>query len=132
MLTRNARIAMLLALFIAGVAGEAGAQQRRQGPCAEDAKKLCANVQRGQGAIAKCMREHQSELSPACQSEIKTREARARKVRDECKGDVEKFCKGVAPGGGRIVSCLRARETELAPACAEDLKRRRNRRAPVQ
>jgi len=129
---RIAFVTMAFAFLAAGFAAEAGAQQRKEGPCAADAKKFCGNVQRGQGAIAKCMREHQAELSPACQSEIKARAAKAQQVRDDCKADAEKFCKGIAPGGGRILSCLKARQAELAPACAADLSRGANRRPPAR
>lgn len=34
-----------------------------------------------------------------------------------CKADVEKFCKGVKPGEGRIVACLKAHEAELTAEC---------------
>jgi Cysteine rich repeat len=129
---RIAFVTMAFALLAAGLAAEAGAQQRREGPCTADAKKFCGNVQPGQGAIAKCMREHQAELSPACQSEMKARAAKARQVRNECKADAEKLCKGIAPGGGRIVSCLRSKQAELSPACAEDLKGRGDRRRRPQ
>src|SRR5712691_2236399 len=100
---RNAFVAVALAVFAAGVAAEAGAQQRREGPCAADAKKFCGDVQPGQGGIAKCMKAHDAELSPACRERMKARAEKAEKVREECKPDVEKFCKGIAPGGGRMV-----------------------------
>jgi len=129
---RNAFVTMALALFAAGVAAQAGAQQRREGPCAADAKKFCGDVQPGQGGIAKCMKAHDAELSPACRERMKARAEKAEKVREECKPDVEKFCKGIAPGGGRIRSCLRARQAELDPACAADIKRAGNRKPPAQ
>ena len=129
---RNAFVAVALAVFAAGVAAEAGAQQRREGPCAADAKKFCGDVQPGQGGIAKCMKAHDAELSPACRERMKARAEKAEKVREECKPDVEKFCKGIAPGGGRIRSCLRARQAELDPACAADIKRAGNRKPPAQ
>lgn len=34
-----------------------------------------------------------------------------------CQADYEKYCKGTAPGGGRIVACLDKHFGELAPAC---------------
>ena len=34
-----------------------------------------------------------------------------------CRADLEKFCSGVQPGGGRIVGCLKAHEAEVSPAC---------------
>jgi hypothetical protein len=37
--------------------------------------------------------------------------------REACKADYEKFCKDVAPGGGRIVKCLRDRSAELGHQC---------------
>src|SRR6266852_5576284 len=129
---RNAFVTMALAVFAAGVAAQAGAQQRREGPCAADVKKFCGDVQPGQGAIAKCMKAHDAELSPACREGMKARAEKAESVREDCKRDVEKFCKGIAPGGGRILACLSARQAELKPACAADIKRAGNRRPPAQ
>jgi len=37
--------------------------------------------------------------------------------RDACMGDYEKYCKGVAPGGGRIIACLSKQSGKLTPAC---------------
>jgi hypothetical protein len=37
--------------------------------------------------------------------------------RDACMGDYEKYCKGVTPGGGRIIACLSKQTDELTPAC---------------
>ena len=132
MLIRNAFVTTAFALFAAGVAAAAGAQQRSQGPCAADVKQFCGDVKPGQGAIAKCMKAHEAELSPACRESSKARAEKAARVREECRADVEKFCKGIAPGGGRILSCLKSREPELRPACAAEFKRAGNRRPPAQ
>ena len=34
-----------------------------------------------------------------------------------CKADMEKFCKDVKPGEGRIVKCMKEHEAELSEAC---------------
>jgi hypothetical protein len=38
-----------------------------------------------------------------------------------CKADIEKFCKGVQPGQGRIVQCMKQHEAEFSPACKEQI-----------
>ena len=129
---RNTLVSLVFVLFTAAVAADAGAQQRRDGPCAADVKKFCGDVKPGQGAIAKCMKAHETELSPACRESSKARAEKAERVREECKADAEKLCKGIAPGGGRILSCLKSRQPELQPACAAEFKRAGNRRQPAR
>jgi hypothetical protein len=36
-----------------------------------------------------------------------------------CKQDIQKFCKDVKPGGGRLIECLKTHENELSAACKE-------------
>src|SRR3977135_3532586 len=122
MSTRNAVVTMAFDLLAAGLAADAGAQQRGEGPCAADVKKFCGDVKPGQGAIAKCMKAHETELSPACRESSKARAEKAERVREECKADAEKFCKGIAPGGGRILSCLKRRQPGRQPAGPEEIQ----------
>jgi Cysteine rich repeat len=39
-----------------------------------------------------------------------------------CMDDVQQFCPGVQPGGGRIMQCLKAHETNLSAACKDQLQ----------
>ena len=128
----KAFVTMAIALFAAGVAADALAQQRSEGPCAGDVKKFCGDVKPGRGAIAKCMKAHEAEVSPACREASKARAEKTERVREECRADAEKFCKGIAPGGGRILSCLKSREAELQPACAAEFKHAGKRRPPAR
>jgi hypothetical protein len=125
---RNVFAATAFALLAAGLVAQAGAQDsakagKGSGPCAEDAKKLCAGMEPGGGRIARCMKEHEAELSPACHSQIQAAKERIEQVKEECKADAEKFCKGIRPGHGRILSCLKSHQSELAPACAAEFNR---------
>jgi hypothetical protein len=37
--------------------------------------------------------------------------------RAACQGDYDKFCKGIIPGGGRIIACLSKNNDKLTVAC---------------
>ena len=37
--------------------------------------------------------------------------------REACEADFQQFCSGVAPGGGRIIACLREHVYKLTPQC---------------
>jgi hypothetical protein len=41
--------------------------------------------------------------------------------RSACMGDYEKYCKGVTPGGGRIIACLAKESDKITPACKKVL-----------
>jgi len=121
---RSALVAAAFVVLALGAVADAGAQGRKgDGPCEADAKKFCGDVQPGGGRVAKCMKSHEAQLSPACQSEMKRAEERIEQVRQECKADAEKFCKGIRPGQGRILACLKSHQAELAPACAAEFNR---------
>ena len=44
--------------------------------------------------------------------------------RDACMGDYEKYCKGVTPGGGRIIACLN--KNPISEGCKKVLAARKN------
>jgi hypothetical protein len=85
--------------------------------CQPDADKFCKGIKPGGGRLAACLKSHESELAPACQKLVDRVETAVREVHEACKGDVEKLCQGIQPGGGRILACLKAREAELSGPC---------------
>jgi hypothetical protein len=115
-------------LLLSGLPQPARAQ-RRSGPCSEDIHKFCAGVQQGSGRYRACLKQHEAELSSACQEHLKSAQARAAAWRQACEGDVQKLCSAVDAGGGRIMKCLREHEGEVSSACKEQLSKggRRNR-----
>ena len=100
-------------------------------PCSADAQKLCPNVATGGGHMLQCLHAHQSELSPECAKSMAQMKERAaahigdmREMKRACGGDVDKFCKGVQLGGGRLLGCLKKHQSDLSPACQAMFKSR--------
>lgn len=91
--------------------------ERVKEACKPDVEKLCQGIAPGAGRIAACLKSHDSELAPACRQIVDKMEGAAREAHRACKPDVEKFCQGVQPGGGRIVACLKQHEAELSESC---------------
>ena len=56
-----------------------------------------------------------------CASQTAFAQEMTAEQRDACMGDYEKFCKGVAPGGGRIIACLAKQSDKITPACKKVL-----------
>lgn len=40
---------------------------------------------------------------------------------EACRADYFEFCRGIRPGGGRAMMCLREHAQELSPGCQESL-----------
>ncbi len=63
------------------------------------------------GFIASCLF-----LSPAKSQEMQD-------LSTYCMSDIERLCKGIEPGGGRIIKCLKANKKEMSVGCAQALQK---------
>ena len=105
-------------------AGKRGAGRDRV--CVEDAKKFCSKVRPGGGRMYQCLSSHSAELAPACREQMEAAKARWDKFIAACKGDIEKACRTIPPGQGRVLSCLKGREDQLTPECRAEFPRARS------
>ena len=119
---RNALLAIVYATLVVGFP-YASAQQKGKSAkgedrvCAEDAKKFCSKVRPGGGRVYQCMTSHENELAPACRERLAAAKARYDEFENACKSDAEKYCKAIRPGAGRVLSCLKGRESDLTAEC---------------
>lgn len=120
--------AVLAGVFCLSLMSIASAEEAGGRPCADDAAKLCKDVQKGEGRVAKCLREHKEELSPACKENIAKAKEKFNEMKEECHEDAKKLCKDIQPGGGRIMQCLKQHEGELSQGCKEHMARPRGRK----
>ena len=95
----------------------------RKGACRADIEKFCKDVKTGQGRLAQCVKQHEGDLSLACRELIAEGKKKAGEFVNDCKPDAEKFCKGVEPGKGRVLKCLKANEAKLSPVCKAHFKK---------
>ena len=96
-----------------------------KGPCAEDREKLCAGVEKGEGRIAKCMKEIEANLSQSCKDyRAKMKEAR-KDLKEACQNDAETFCGDVGPGKGRIIKCMKDNKEKLSAACQSEIQEKK-------
>jgi hypothetical protein len=127
---RNSGISLIMIIaFMLWVGAAAAPAQaaRGQGPCADDFQKFCKDVQPGGGRIARCLKEHENDLSPACKKHIAEVKKQVSEFREACEDDVMKLCAGEKPGGGRIFRCLKEHESELSPECKQKVEASRGR-----
>jgi hypothetical protein len=92
-------------------------------PCADEIAKYCKEVKPGGGRILDCLNEHQKDLSVSCKKKLEESKKRMMEAQQACTGDMEKFCRDVQPGGGRILKCLREHTKELSSACSQEIEK---------
>lgn len=89
--------------------------------CQADAQKFCPGIAPGNGAIHRCLKRHEAELSPAC---AKFQAAVRDKIKvfvQACSSDIKTHCRDIEPGGGRVVQCLKANRPALTDTCKAQL-----------
>ena len=98
----------------------AGTPPPKGGACRADIAALCPNLPPGRAdhrALAQCLESQADKVSAPCKAEMDAMKAKMEAAKEACKPDVDKFCSGVAAGGGRVMDCLKQHESELSDAC---------------
>jgi hypothetical protein len=91
--------------------------------CHVDGAKLCPGIPAGDGRLLRCLAEHREQLSRACSQQTEQIRGAVDDLDKACQHDVETVCKGVTPGQGHLLACLRDHAAQLSPSCAALLRR---------
>ncbi len=118
---RHFIVALILAVLPAIPLVVLAAETAGQRPCADEIEKFCKDVKPGGGRLLQCLQEHDSQLSTDCRYKVETTSRQVEEARQACGNDLKKFCAEVAPGGGRLLKCLKEHVKELSPGCREKL-----------
>ncbi len=91
-------------------------------PCAEEIAQFCKDIKPGGGRIILCLKNHENELTSVCKNKIQEILKRVESAKQLCAKDIEKFCKGVQEGEGRIAKCLGEHASEISASCLEQVE----------
>lgn len=50
-------------------------------------------------------------------------------IKTYCMEDIERLCKGIEPGGGRILKCLKANTKAMSVGCAQALQKMKGKKS---
>jgi hypothetical protein len=121
--------------------------------CRSDYIEHCSSVPTGGAASLNCLRQNEAQLAPACRQAVAAiggggggaaatpphpapaagggaaAHGDAMEIfREECGPDVRRVCRGVFPGGGRVIACLAENREQLSPGCRTAMMELRERR----
>jgi hypothetical protein len=128
----HASAAVALGTLLIAIPGQ---HARAQDVCADDVQRLCPELAPGSGRVARCLREKQESVSPACRAKLDEDALRTRKMVEAfgraCRGDVDQYCPDIEPGQGRVLGCLAQHQLTVSPPCQDELGRISTARAQV-
>lgn len=115
--------------------------------CRSDFQANCSGVSPGGAAALQCLQEHAANLSQACNASVgavgasghaataappaaspappaltPSSRGGAGMVREACRADYRRLCRGVRPGGGQAVACLEDNARSLSSGCRQALR----------
>ncbi len=97
--------------------------------CKKELESYCNNVTPGEGRLLACLYAHMDKLTTKCEyalydaaAQLERAVAALTYVANECDADLEKFCKSVRPGEGRLLDCLNKHDKEIDKRCTQALK----------
>jgi hypothetical protein len=96
--------------------------------CEKELADYCQGVTPGDGRILACLYAHADKLSGQCEyalfdaaAQLERAVAALAYLVNECGDDLDKHCKGVAAGEGRLLDCLDKNEKKVSRRCTQAL-----------
>ncbi len=97
----------------------------QKGGCADDIKKLCADVKPGASSVSACLKKHDAELSAGCKTHQENMNKKSEALHAACGDDMKKYCPDAKPGKG-LMACLHGKAAELSPGCNEFVAKKKS------
>ncbi len=94
--------------------------------CSKDIEIYCSQVTPGNGRLSACIYSYEDKISDECDAATENLSTlldwfleTVRYTMDQCADDIQKYCAGTEFGGGRILSCLAEKSSQIADGCQE-------------
>jgi hypothetical protein len=94
-----------------------------KGACKADIETFCKGIKPGDGRLMACIKSNNDRISQECKDNIAMVREKTKEFVQACKTDVNKFCKEIPRGKGRIASCLKSHEAELSDTCKAEFQK---------
>jgi hypothetical protein len=122
-----------LALGVGGATADepaeagSGDAAKLEAQCAEEAGRLCPDLEPGRPFVVRCLLTHSTELSPTCTAYLKhvwqRAEVRFDGLKGACSDELEQHCPQSDERLGEAVRCLRRVRDQLSEGCEAELSR---------
>jgi hypothetical protein len=97
--------------------------------CKQELETYCKDVTPGEGRVLACLYARSDKLSGKCEyalydaaAQLERAVAALSYAINECRDDLEKFCREVPAGQGRLLNCLEKHDSQVSGRCKEALK----------
>jgi len=97
--------------------------------CRQELTTFCKDVTPGEGRILACLYAFQDKVSPHCEfalydslSQLDRTLNNLTFVVGECQDDLEQYCADIEPGEGRLLDCLKKKESKVSQRCNKALE----------
>jgi hypothetical protein len=97
--------------------------------CKKELETYCKDVTPGEGRVLACLYAYEDKLSGQCEYALYDAAAQLERaltaltyVANECRDDLQKFCSGIQPGGGRLMACMDKNEKQVSGRCKQAMK----------
>jgi hypothetical protein len=126
----GAGVALCALGSLAGAAGHQGSltDQVKEG-CKAELESHCKDVTPGEGRLLACLYAFEDKLSSRCDYALYDASMRLEHAvaalshgATECKSDIDKHCRTVQAGEGRILDCLKKQGDKLSKRCRQAIK----------
>ena len=104
------------------------ADQVKEG-CKAELEGFCKDVTPGEGRLLACFYAFENKLSSRCEYALYDASVQLERAVaafqhgvNECHADLQKHCKDVEPGEGRIMDCMQKHKDKLSKRCRQGLK----------